>query len=184
MSRSLLAVVMIILLASASWAIDGAKGVGTGKSKIELQYAGGGVGAAYNVGLTRDWTVYGSVLSAGGVTGFGAGTKYAFLNEAKGDNISFAGKLDLLLGGGTAFPIPGLVISKQLNKTTTVLGEANTWSVGAAGLNISATWLGAGVLYNLDKDFQLAGLIGMQTVNFVGISASGIGFGLGLNITL
>jgi len=181
MKKVLIAVVMLMVLVSASWAIDGAAGVGKGSTKLEAGYVGGGFGLGFNYGLSQDWTVYGIVSGVGGFTGFGVGTKYAVMNEKKGDGFSFAPKLDLLLGGGGIVPVPGLIVSKKMDNKLTVLGDASVWG----GSGISFSWLGGGAVYDIDDKIQVAGELGIATVSldFLGYkyTASGIGFGLGLN---
>ncbi|MFC1516956.1 hypothetical protein ACFL5G_00185 [Candidatus Margulisiibacteriota bacterium] len=178
MKKIVTALLVLSLLSSAALAIDGARGLGTREAKLEIDYTGGSAGVAYNYGLSVDWTIYGSVRGAGGVTGFGAGTKYAFMNEKKGDNISFAGKLDLLIGAGGIFPIPGLVVSKKIKRDLQLLGDASAWSAGG----VSTSWIGGGVVYALDRKWQLAGLIGISNITTKqGYKASGVGVGLGIN---
>ncbi len=181
MKKVAVAVFMVLALVSASWAIDGAAGIGQGKTKLEAGYTGGAIGLQFDYGLTQDWTVYGSVQTMSGFTGFGVGTKYAILNEKRGDGFSLAPKIDLLLGSGGMSPMFGLVGSKKLDSKLTVLGDISIWSPGF----FSYTWLGAGALYNIDEKLQVSGMLGIATVtvDFLGYkySASGIGFGLGLN---
>ena len=188
MKRSLLALGLILMLATSAFAIDGAEGIGQGASKIEAGYVGGGIGLNYNFGLSRDWTVYGALLTTSGGMGFGAGTKYAVLNEKKGDSVSLAPKLDLLLMSGGMLPVPGLVVSKKLDSKMTVLGEFQTYSMSGSGYSLGMTWIGGGVLYNLSQQLQLAGELGIATVTAkvlgMNYTASGMGFALGLNYTL
>ena len=176
MKKNLGVLLVVFILAAQGLAIDGAKGLGKDKSKIELGYTGGAVGLAYDVGLSNDLTVYGSVYGSGTI-GFGGGVKYAFLNEKNGSDFSLAGKLDLLLGGGTLFPVPGLVISKKQNEMT-LLGEVSTYSIG----NIASfTWIGVGGLWDFNRDMQFSALIGTSTISALGYRASSLGVGLGLN---
>jgi len=167
---------VIAVLFSQLFAIDGARGIGKNNSKVELGYTGGAIGLAYDMGLSDDLTVYGSVYGSGTV-GFGGGVKYAFLNEKRGDDISLAGKLDLLLGGGTIFPVPGLVVSKKMHQMT-ALAEFSTYSIGNF---INFSWFGVGGLWDFNNNMQFAGLIGTSTARAFGYQVSGVGFGLGLN---
>jgi hypothetical protein len=169
-------VLVLSLLVSSAMAIDGAMGLGKGKSKVELGYAGGSAGLAYDMGFSDDLTAYASLTSGAGVTGFGGGVKYAFINEKRGDSYSLAGKLDLLIGGGGIFPIPGLVVSKKSGGHT-LLADFSTFSVAGA----SFTWVGFGAMIGLQKDMELSGMIGSSSVSYGGYSASGIGVGVGLN---
>ncbi len=165
-----------VLFLSQVWAIDGARGLGKDRSKFELGYSGGAIQLAYDLGLSDDLTVYGSVYGSGTV-GFGGGVKFAFLNERKGHDFSLAGKLDLLLGGGTLFPVPGLVVSKKMHDMT-ALAEFSTYSIGSF---INFTWFGVGGLWDFNNNMQFAGLIGTSTARAFGYQVSGVGFGLGLN---
>jgi hypothetical protein len=167
---------LLIVLTAVSFAIDGARGIGKDKSKLEVSYTGGSLGVQYDFGMNRDWTMYGSVMSAGGFSGFGVGTKYAILNEKKGDDFSLAPKLDLLLGSGGVLPVIGLVGSKKL-ESFTVLGDVSTWATGP----LSYTWIGGGALFDINKDWQLSGEIGMATVSFMGYKGSGFGIAVGTN---
>lgn len=185
MKKYLLTISLIfLLLSSAAWAIDGAMGLSKDAAKIEASYTGGAVGLAYNYGLNQDWTVYGSVFSVGGATGFGGGAKYAVLNEKKGDSISLAPKADLLLGAGGLSLRPGLVISKKINKSITILGDLYAWSVKVGKNTVGSTWIGAGIVYNINLHLQLAALIGVAKVSNLGVIDSDLSVGLGLNYLL
>lgn len=176
MRKILVVLLAVCALTAQVLAIDGAMGLGQGRSKVELGYTGGAIGLAYDMGFNDDLTVYGSVYGSGTV-GFGAGVKYAFLNERKGNDFSFAGKLDLLLGGGTVFPVPGLVVSKKSGDMT-LLADFSTYSIGGFA---SFTWFGVGGLWDFNNNMQFAGLLGTATVMAGGYRASGLGFGIGLN---
>ncbi|MBU0580699.1 MAG: hypothetical protein KKA19_05950, partial [Candidatus Margulisbacteria bacterium] len=144
MRKVILVIFILLLTVPAVWSIDGARGLSARETKLEVEYKGGSAGIIYDYSMNLDWIVYGVVRSMRGVTGFGAGTKYMFLNERRGDQISFAGKVDVLLGSGAVIPVPGLVISQKQNDLT-IFGEASVWS----GAGIEASWIGGGVVYDI-----------------------------------
>ena len=181
MKKGIILLTGILLLLSVVFAIDGAQGIGTDKSKIEVGYAGGGFGLAYNIGLSQDLTVYGSLTSGAGITGIGGGAKYAVLNEKRGHSFSLAPKVDLAIGGGTIFPIPGLVASKKYDKFT---GLVDFWTFSPLS-GVSFSWIGVGGLFDITKDVQFAAEIGSSSVRMDGFKAtSGLGIALGINIKL
>ena len=181
MKKILLTLSLIMFLVPASWALDGAAGVGKYNSKFEIGAIGGGFGVLYDYGLTTDWTVYGAFDAFSALSGFGVGTKYAFLNEKKGDILSLSAQLGLLMGGGGVIVAPGAVISKQLNNKLTVLGDLHLKSSGP----LSYTWLGGGALYDINEHFQVGGELGLVNVivDYLGFKweTSGLSVGLGLN---
>ncbi len=185
MKKAAVVLSIIALLSTAAFAIDGASGLGAGASKFEAGYTGGGNTLAYNFGLTQDLTAFASISGAGSITGIGAGVKYAVFNERKGDAVSLSPKVSLLLGNGSAFPAPGLVVSKKMNKDMTVLGDFWTFSTGPYD---NFMWFGGGAVYNINDHFQVAGELGIATYSLAYLSyrssLSGIGFGIGLNYLL
>ena len=181
MKKAMIVFGLLCSMAVSAYAFDGASGIGTGGMKLELGYTGGAAGLQFDYGLSQDWTVFGVISVASGFTGIGVGTKYAIFNEKKGDGFSLAPGLQLLIGSGGVIPVPGIVVSKRLNEKFTVLGDAWVWSAGF----VNVSWLGGGVLYNINENLQVGGQLGVNTtaVNFLGYryAASGAGFGIGLN---
>jgi hypothetical protein len=181
MKKVLLTLSLIVLLVPATWAIDGAEGVGKYNSKLEIGYLGGSFDVLFNYGLTTDLTVYGIFDTFTSVSGLGVGAKYAIFNEKKGDKFSLSAQLGLLMGGSGSIVAPGAVISKQLNSKLTVLGDVQVRSSGP----LNYTWAGGGVLFNINEHFQVGGEIGLVNVIIDHLGqrwgANGVGLGLGLN---